>query len=323
MTMQAIIFDRAGEPADVLQHADAAVPVPDGNQALVKVMARPIHPADLAFIRGQYRVRPQFPQVAGLEGAGVVVKSPANAPFPVGTRVAFRYPGSWAEYAAVPPERLIEVPADIPDDLACQLSLNPVTAWALLDEAKVKAGDWILLTAATSTVSNLMAAMAKRRGVHVIGVVRGNAAEGSARSLANHVLSIGEPDLPGAFLAIAGDRRIAALLDSVGGPNTAKLFPALAPGARIMAYGVQDREPAAVTNAMLIYSNLTWIGFGIDRWLSVSSDDQKASIIQELWSMVRDNTLTLPIASKHSLGQFRDAFAADSRSGRTGKVLLL
>jgi NADPH2:quinone reductase len=320
MTMEAIIFDRVGEPADVLRHTEVAVPA--DSQVLVKVVARPIHPADLAFIRGQYRARPQFPQAAGLEGAGVVVKSPANAPFPIGTRVAFRYPGSWAEYAAVPPERLIEIPADIPDGVACQISLNPITAWALLDEAKVSAGDWIMLTAATSTVSNLITAIAKRRGVNVIGIVRGVAADGRARSLASHVISISEPDLPGALSAIAGDRRIAALLDSVGGSNTPKLFQALAPGARIIAYGVQDREPAAVTNAMLIYSNLIWKGFGIDRWLSEFSEDRRAWMIQELWSMVRDKTLTLPVASKHRLGQFRDALAADARSGRAGKVLL-
>jgi NADPH:quinone reductase len=323
MTMKAIVFDRAGEPGEVLWHADVAMPVLGDNQVLVKVAARPIHPADLAFIRGQYRIRPAFPQVAGLEGAGVVVESPPNAPFPAGTRVAFRYPGSWADYAAVPLERLIEVPADISDDAACQLSLNPITAWALLDEAKAKAGDWIMLTAATSTVSNLIAAMAKRRGVHVIGIVRRTTDEGKARSLANHILSIGEPDLAGALAAIAGDRRIAALLDSVGGPNTAKLFPVLAPGARIVAYGVQDPEPAAVTNAMLIYSNLTWKGFGIDRWLSECPDDQRIRMVQELWPLIRDKTLALPVASKHSLAQFRDALAADGRSGRAGKVLLV
>ena len=76
MTMQAIVFDRAGEPGDVLRLVERAVPEPVGDQVLVKVAARPIHPADLAFIRGQYRVRPQFPQSAGLEGAGVVVSSP-------------------------------------------------------------------------------------------------------------------------------------------------------------------------------------------------------------------------------------------------------
>jgi NADPH:quinone reductase len=50
---------------------------------------------------------------------------------------------------------------------------------------------------------------------------------------------------------------------------------------------------------------------------------QRARMMQELWSMVRDRTLTLPVASKHSLGQFRDALAADARSGRAGKVLLV
>jgi NADPH:quinone reductase len=323
MTMQAIIFDRAGEAEDVLRHADAAVPVPVGNQVLINIVARPIHPADLAFIRGQYRVRPQFPQAAGLEGAGIVVKGPPNGPFLAGTRVAFRYPGSWAEYAAVPPERLIEVPADVSDDMACQISLNPITAWALLDEAKVKAGDWILLTAATSTVSNLVAAMAKPRGIHVIGVVRGTADDGRRRSLAEYVLSLDELDRLDALSSIAGGRPITAMLDSVGGPNTSKLFPALGPGARIIAYGVQDRDPAAVTNAMLIYSNLTWKGFGIDRWLSEFPAERMARMVQELWSMVRDKTLTLPVASKHSLGQFRDALAANSRSGRTGKVVLV
>ena len=196
------------------------------------------------------------------------------------------------------------MPADISDHVACQISLNPITALALLDEAKVRPGDWILLTAATSTVSNLVAAMAKRRGVHVIGVVRGNAAEGQTRSLADHVFSIAEPDLTGALSAIVGDRRIAALLDSVGGPNTPKLFPSLAPGARIIAYGVQDREPAAVTNAMLIYSNLTWKGFGIDRWLSEFPQDQIARMIQSLWSMVRDNTCLCRLRRTIALSSF-------------------
>jgi NADPH:quinone reductase-like Zn-dependent oxidoreductase len=321
--MQAIVFDRAGEPGEVLRLVDKAMPEPVGDQVLVKVAARPIHPADLAFIRGQYRIQPQFPQSAGLEGAGVVVGSPGNGALPAGTRVAFRFPGSWAEYATVPSERLITVPADISDDIACQISLNPITAWALLKDANVKAGDWTLLTAATSTVSNLIAAIAKRCGIHVIGIVRGAAEDGRARSLAEQVLSTSEPNLPNAILAFTGERRVTALFDSVGGPNTPKLFPALAPGARIIAYGVQDRAPAEVTNAMLIYSNLTWKGFGIDRWLSAFPADQIPGMIVELWSMVRDKTLPLPIASKHCLKQFGDALAADAQIARAGKVLLV
>jgi NADPH:quinone reductase len=321
--MKSILFRQTGEPADVLQYADAAEPQISDGHVLVKVTHRPIHPADLAFIRGQYRVRPSFPQVAGLEGVGVVAGSVAGAPFATGSRVAFRYPGSWAELACVPFDRLIAVPSDVSDEAACQMSLNPVTAFGLLDAAKVRPGDWILITAAASTVANLVAAIARKRGINVVGLVRGDAGENKSRSLADHVLSTADPDFLSRMAAITGDRRVSALLDSVGGPGVTKLFATLTPGARIVAYGVQDREPAIVTNAMLIYSNLTWQGFGIDRWLSECPPATKAKMTDELWSMVTDKTLPLPVASTHGLDQFREALAVDARQGRMGKVLLV
>ena len=321
--MKSILFRQTGEPADVLQYADAAEPQISDGHVLVKVTHRPIHPADLAFIRGQYRARPNFPQVAGLEGVGVVVESAAGAPFAAGRRVAFRYPGSWAELACVPFDRLIAVPSDVSDEAACQISLNPVTALGLLDAAKVRPGDWILITAAASTVANLAAAIARKRGVNVIGLVRGDAGENKSRSPADHILSTADPDFLSRIAAITGDRRVSALLDSVGGPGVTRLFATLTPGARIVAYGVQDREPAIVTNAMLIYSNLTWQGFGIDRWLSDCPPATKAKMIDELWSMVTDKTLPLPVASTLGLDQFREALAADASQGRIGKVVLV
>jgi NADPH:quinone reductase len=321
--MRAIAFKQAGEPANVLETTELAAPKADGQRVLVKVAARPIHPADLAFIRGQYRVRPTFPQIAGLEGVGTVVDGPGDSLFAPGARVAFRTPGTWAELAAVPAERLLMVPDGIPDDVACQISLNPLTAVGLLAEAAVAPGDWILLTAATSTVSNLVASIAQARGVGVIGLVRGAATQARARCRADHVLSVDEPDLAAAITALTGGRPISAILDSVGGPILPKLFATLAAGARIVAYGVQDRAPAAVTNAMLIYSNLTWSGFGIDRWLSLTPPDVRSRLIDEIWALLRNGTLDLPVASSHPLAEFQAALAADAKPGRTGKVLLI
>ncbi len=321
--MRAVEFEQAGEPAQVLKYTQREAPKADDHNVLVKVAARPIHPADLAFIRGQYRVRPAFPQIAGLEGAGTVVDAPKGSRFTPGMRVAFRYPGAWAELAAVPAERLIAVPDGVADDAACQVSLNPLTAFGLLDEAAVKSGDWILLTAAASTVSNLVAGIAQARGIKVIGLVRGAAVDAKARARADHILSVADPDLTATIDALTGGRRIEALFDSVGGPILPKLFAALAPGARIVAYGVQDREPAAVTNAMLIYSNLTWKGFGIDRWLSLTPADVRNRLVEELWSLIGRRVLPLPVASRHPLADFQAALAADAKPGRTGKVLLV
>ena len=70
--MKAIVFDATGVPETVLRVEETAKPTPKPNEVLVRVASSPIHPADLAFIRGLYRIRPSFPQIAGLEGTGIV-----------------------------------------------------------------------------------------------------------------------------------------------------------------------------------------------------------------------------------------------------------
>jgi NADPH:quinone reductase len=318
--MRAIRFDRPGEPDQVLHLAEVPAPLWQAHEQLIRVTARPIQPADLFFIRGQYRIRPILPQVAGLEGVGVVLDGPAGA-FAKGTRVAFRSPGSWAELVAVPAERLIPVPQDIPDAAACQIALNPLTAWALVDEAEAASGDWMLLTAGTSTVSSLIAAVARARGIHTIGVVRGDSAAAASRSAADHVFSVQDLQLLSKVSAVSGGK-VTALLDSVGGSIVPRLIPALAAGAKIIAYGVQDREPAAVTNAMLIYANLVWKGFGIDWWLSRRAPGALDPILSSLWSLIRRDALPLPVAATFPLADFRQALAADAEPGRSGKILL-
>jgi NADPH:quinone reductase len=318
--MRAVVFDQTGEPSNVLRLATVADPKPGDGSVLVQVTARPIHPADLAFIRGQYRIRPTFPQVAGLEGYGTVMENDRGiAP---GSRVAFRWPGSWAEIAAVPVTQIVEVPADIAPDTACQVSLNPVTAWALLDEANVGAGDWIMLTAAMSTVSNLIAEIARKRGLRMIGLVRGDVGAAAERTGADLVLSTADPEIANKVAAATGEQRVSALLDSVGGALLPTLFTMLAPGARIIAYGVQDREAASITNAMMVYSNLIWKGFGIDRWLSGQAPAVRQAMFDDLWSMIRNGVLSLPVAARHPLERFLEAIAEDSRPKRMGKVII-
>jgi NADPH:quinone reductase-like Zn-dependent oxidoreductase len=116
--MRAVIFQEPGDPATVLTVHDVASPEPAAGEVLVDVDASVIRPADLMFIRGNYRIRPTFPQVAGLEGAGIIVATGAGVAITLGTRVAFRHPGAWAERVAVPGERCYLVPDDVAIDTA-------------------------------------------------------------------------------------------------------------------------------------------------------------------------------------------------------------
>lgn len=321
--MRSIVFDSADDPGSVLQLRDVPQPQPSSKNVVIEVRARPIQPADLAFVQGRYRIRPQFPQIAGLEGAGVVAAAPPGSEFTPGSRVAFRWPGAWADFVAVPPSRLVRVPADMSDDDACQISLNPLTAFALLHEARIPANAGLIVTAATSTVSNIVAAIARVRGIRTVGVVRGDAASARARCSTDRVVSADDPNVADSIVDALGGSQAAGLLDSVGGSLIERIFPALATGSRIIAYGVQSAEPAAVTNAMLIYSNLTWAGFGIDRWIESMPAPALEQAYAELWNAIRNGSIQLPVSSTYPLGSFERAITANAERGRRGKVLLV
>ncbi len=320
--MQAVAFDRAGEPQDVLSSVDIPVPSNSSDEVFVRVKARPVQPADLAFVKGQYRIRPVFPQVAGLEGCGEIVRG-GEPNFAPGDRAAFRFPGTWAEFAAVPTARLVSIPNDVTDEIACQISLNPISAWALLKQAHVTPGDWVVVTAATSTVSNIVGAIARERGIHTIGLVRGDEVLAKSRCTTDFVVSVSQPSLTKDIVEITGNRRVNTVLDSVGGPLVARLIGTLVAGGRIIAYGVQDQESIPITNAMIVYSNVTWEGFGIDRWLSQQDKGEIKAMFSEIWSAVRSGVIHLPLDSTYPLQQFQDALKANAANERKGKVIMV
>jgi len=239
--MRAIVFERTGEPRDVLALCEVPTPTVGPGQVLVAVEASPVHPADFGFIRGSYRVKPSFPQIAGLSGAGHVLATGDGVRLARGVRVAFRWPGAWAEQVAVRVERTFVVPEDIAAEVAAQFPVNPITAWGLLDVARAQPGQWLGLTAASSSVAALVGALAGERGLHVVGISR----PGSLTALAAgvHGVADDEPDLAARVRAVTTDQGLAALIDGVGGPLLGKLFPALAPGA--VCHRLRDAQPGA------------------------------------------------------------------------------
>ncbi len=319
--MKAIVFEKVGEARDVLALREAAEPKLGPGQVLVAVEASPVHPADFGFVRGAYRVKPSFPQVAGLSGAGRVLSvgagvAPAFAT--PGARVAFRWPGAWAERIAVPLERVFAVPEDIAPEPASQFPVNPITAWGLLDVAHARRGDWIGLTAASSSVAALISALALEQGLRVVGIARSK----SLAELGAGVQGIAdsEPELAERVRGVTGEQGLSALIDCVGGPLLGALFPALAPGATVIAYGTLSPEPVPVRNATLVYGNLTWQGFGIDRYAASLTPEQLVRMSDSLWEGIRHNRLLLPIKGRFSLADLSEGLRA-AVAGGPGKVL--
>ncbi len=222
--MQAIVFDRPGEPESVLALRDISTPSPVAGQVLVRVSARPIQPADFMFIQGRYRIRPEFPQAAGLEGVGTVVSCGAGvSTYRPGERVAFRSKGTWAEYALAPISRVYPVPAEIPDSVApVSFPSTRCRRGACWPYAGLRLLSRILVTAGRSVVARLLARLAQRKGLATTLLVRDNgrysALDDGDRVIANGA-SVAET-----LQQVVRDRgEFHAVLDSVGGIATAWL----------------------------------------------------------------------------------------------------
>jgi NADPH2:quinone reductase len=184
--MKALIFRETGEPKSVLQLADVPTPPLASGEALVRVLLSPINASDLHMVRGRYGYQPALPASPGIEGVGIVeaVGSGVQAPV-VGTRVVFIGAwGTWREQIVCPADRLVPVPDGLDDPAAATSYINPLTAWALTRSAhNLKEGDWLLQTAAASSVGKLVLQLARQYRFKTIDVIRRREQEAIIRNL--------------------------------------------------------------------------------------------------------------------------------------------
>src|SRR5260370_23393349 len=105
----AAVYERHGNPADVLRVESRPWPTPAAGEAIVKMEAAPINPADLNQIEGKYPIRAELPATPGFEGAGVVVDLGGSLTHVVaGALVILPHNvGTWREAVAVKTDQLV------------------------------------------------------------------------------------------------------------------------------------------------------------------------------------------------------------------------
>ena len=134
--MKSIRFRQYGRPAKVLAVEQRPLPEPGRNEARVRMLATPVNPSDLLYVRGLYAgVQAQFPAAAGFEGVGTVdALGPGVQDVARGQRVSVvnGQGGNWAEYTVVSARDLIPVAADVPDEQAASFVINPASAILML-----------------------------------------------------------------------------------------------------------------------------------------------------------------------------------------------
>src|SRR6516225_7449636 len=179
-TMRAVQLKDYDPKPESLTVAEVPVPRPGPGEVLVKVFASPVNPSDLTFITGNYGFRKLLPATPGFEGSGTVVETGSGmmAKFMKGRRVACAVAdakstgGMWAEYIVTSAQFCGPLSKRVEMEHAATMLVNPLTAWALVDEARREGHRAAVQTAAASALGKMVIRLGQRFHLPVINVVR-------------------------------------------------------------------------------------------------------------------------------------------------------
>jgi NADPH:quinone reductase-like Zn-dependent oxidoreductase len=231
-TMRAAVQHRYGPPS-VLESSEVGVPAPRPGEVLVRVSATSVHPGDYFVMTGEpymvrlvYGLRRPRHGIPGMDLAGVVaaVGKDVTTLRPGDEVFGWSSAGALAEYARVPADHLVAVPANVSVADAAAVATSGMTALqALRNVADVRPGQTVLIAGASGGVGTFAVQIAKALGAEVTGVCSTRNVE-LVRSLgADHVIDYTSTDFTRA------GKRYDVILDNVEARPLAAVRRALTP----------------------------------------------------------------------------------------------
>lgn len=309
--MKAIVLTEAGD-VDKLVLTTLAVPVIVENEVLIQVKAISINPVDAKTRSGKGlygKLREQPPIILGWDVSGIVTESKSQL-FKVGDEVfgMVNFPGhgkAYAEYVAAPAVHLALKPANISYEEAAAATLAALTAWqALVNHAKIKATDKVLIHAAAGGVGHYAVQIAKHIGAYVIGT--------SSAKNKDFVIELGADE----HIDYTSQRFEDAtedldfVLDTIGSDNIDRSLEVIKPGGTIISI------PSGLNEEVTAKASAKGIN-GYFILVASNGDDMK-----QLAILLEKGIVKSHVGQTYSFEQLPEAHSA-IESGRTvGKIVI-
>jgi NADPH2:quinone reductase len=321
--MEAIQVKQVGGP-EAMEVVELPVPQPKANEAVIKLAASGVNFIDVYLREGRYKT--PLPFVLGQEGAGVVTEVGADTmSVKVGDRVAWTgLQGAYAEYAAVPADRLVPIPQRVSEQQAAAVMLQGMTAHYLShDTYPLKQGETALVHAAAGGVGLLLVQMAHNIGARVIATVSTEEKAKLARAAGAHeVILYTQADFEAETKRLTGGKGVDVVYDSVGKTTFEKGLNILRPRGMMVLFGassgaVPPFDLVALSQKGSLYvTRPTLVNY-------IATRDELVARSSAVFGMMATGKLQLRIEHTYPLAKAQQAHRDLEGRKTTGKLLLV
>lgn len=341
--MKALYFEEHGD-LDQIRYGDVPDPAPAPHEVIVKVRACALNHLDIWVRRGWPGLKLEMPHWCGADVAGEVaalgdkvtgwqVGQPVVVDPGVSTRtdeytrrgvdslspgyhvLGEQRRGGAAEYLAVPAVNLAGMPADFDFARAAAPLLVALTAWRMLiHQARLKAGETVLIVGAGGGVNSMAVQIAKLAGA-IVYVVAGNADKAKrAEALgADVVLDRSAVDWSREIYRMTGKRGIDVVVDNVGQATIGASMMAVARGGRIVIVGNTSGAQAQIDIRFIFGKQISLIGS------TMGSHQDFRDVLEMIWA----GRIEAVIDRQMPLRQGKEAYAIMERGEMFGKIVLV
>ena len=321
--MRAIQFDRLGGP-EVMELREIPKPALKPGTVIVKNEVIAINFGDLFFTRGEYLVKPAFPDTPGMEAAGVIDEVASDVEdLKPGTRVAYIGMGSYAEYTRIRGNRVIVIPDELSFEEAAAFPIAVLTAWHMLHSChRVAPGEVVIVHSAAGGVGIAAVQIAKAAGARVFGTVSSDAKKDLVREYgADEVINYEHQDFAAEAIRLTGGRGVDLILDAVGKPTFAKGLGCLAMFGHLIVYGRAGGIPDKLDVMSLFPKALKVSGWAVPMVYQHREVHRRG--LEEVFRLSREGKLRIPIGRRFPLAEAGAAHEHLMSRQSVGKLMLI
>ncbi len=302
--MKAVVCSEWGGP-EKLRIGELPLPEPKAGEVRLKVLAAGANFPDALIIQRKYQVQPPLPFVPGTEVVGIVDAVGDGVSLAQGTRVvAFVGTGGFAEYVCASAALIIPLPSGVPDEVAAGFTMAYATSHhALVDRARLKSGETLLVLGAGGGVGLAAVELGKLAGARVIAAASTDEKLAACHAAgADALINYSTLDLREAVKTLTAGRGVDVVYDPVGGGYTEPALRALAWRGRLLVVGFANGEIPSIRINLLLLKEASLVGV---YWGEFSRREPKANaaMIGELMGWLAQGRLKPRVSRVYALAE--------------------